>query len=336
MRSFLEVLVLSTVLMGAVSHNVFAAPGTGWVVGKDYLAFWDSEKILIKKDIAPLSHAFDAKSCQLWVSDPTQNALLRFEPDRLSPALRVEAQGRLVSSVSADQFLFLNEANSKLEQRNLDGEVAASHEVAESEHLLNFQGAENRWALFFESKRNRIWMKSFDGDLKVQKEVPVTTASVIWTNPRMLVNSKTNDVWVGFSSSALGFSNSPMVNHYAADGLLKKEFRWGQRGLFFDFCESGEGVLAARDLPTPPYTVPVTSFVESFAAGKGPTPHYQAATNDLVDSLRCQGDTLWMAQRSIFGSQGSYLIHWRKGDKGTGTRLHRLPGSAEKLYLCER
>lgn len=319
----------------SISVSSFAAeiPSIkAWIVGKQYVAFWNGAALELNQEIAPASHSFDASACRLWVSDDKK--LERFDEGKIKPALSRTETGRLLAPRTTKEIFFL--AGNEIQRKNELGETTSNFTLPDPAKLQSLHFGQSKiWALYFDSQQHHIALRHFKDGEAASEPISVATATVIWANPRLLVHPVTDDVWVGYSSSAPGHAYSPFVNQYGANGKLKHEYRWALRGLFFDFCPEGDTVLSAHDLPTMPFTVPVTSYVEKLVPKQKPAPVYEAATNDFVDSLTSRADGLWMIQRSIFGSNGSYLVHAKVGEAGPGTVFQKLPSPAENLYVCE-
>ncbi len=306
----------------------------GWIVGKNYLAQWSEAEMGSVPTQRNVSHAFDPKGCRLWLmsSDGTLSSYLNSD---LSPVKTLKVSAGAIVSYLSDGHFFVLTQNGELQKRTAEGQVATTFSIADADKLLRLESsADAVWGLFLDSTANRIWLRRFDPQLNLKKEIPVASANVIWANPRLHVHSGTDEAWVGYSTSAVGLSTTPMVKRFLPDGSEASVFSWGQRGLFFDQCEEGDHMLAARDLPTPPYTVPVFSFIDELVPGAKPKRQYAAPDNYFIDSLSCRADSFWMVQRSIFGSDGSYLVGFDRR-VAKETKRVKLEGPAEQLYGCE-
>ncbi len=309
----------------------------GWVVGKDYLAFWNgAAEIQVDNTIAPESWGFESASCHLWITEKKSQTLQGYLPGDFSPFAKTPYKGRIVSDVDARQLVTLNEATSQIEKRAAEGNVVGSYAFNEPLQLSRVRSSGGQtWGLFLNADENRIWLRHFDENFQGTKDLAVATPKVIWGNPRFLISPESSNLWVGYSSSGATAPYTPIIKTLNSQGKALHEYSFKEKGLFFDFCLEGDGVLMARDIPTAPYTVPVYSFLEELSGGGAKKAVYSAATNDFIDSLGCTQHTVWMAQRSIFGSEGSYLVSWKKGDPSSGTVTHKLPGSVNQLYLCQ-
>ena len=325
------------VSLALLSSFATAQNQRGWVVGKDYVAFWEgTSEFKVERSIVPESWGFEAARCRLWVTDKNSHQLLSLLPGELTAILKTELQGRILSDSEGGQFFTYNSAVSQIERRGTDGAVLGSFALGDPALLSRVRSlGQVSWGLFLNPDENKIWLRQYDEKFQKTKELPVATAKVIWANPRFLISPESKELWVGYTASGPTAPYTPIIKKMTSEGKAVAEFTFKEKGIFFDFCFEGEKVLVARDIPTAPYTVPVHSFLEELSPGDLKKSVYSAATNYFIDSVGCTEDSVWMAQRSIFSSDGSYLVHWKKGDSSAGTIIQKLPASADQLYLCE-
>ncbi len=302
-----------------------------WLVGSDYLAYTELNfpPLILQKETS--SEGYDPATCKVWVRDAKSGKLSAFAPKQQN---EISApSGEILSDWLGDAFLTLSPDKKSIEIRNTEGKVQKMVEAPWAVHAKRvIAGNNTRWAL--SGDENRLWLTHLDANYQLVKETPLATSRDFWGNSKILFNSKTNKLWVGFAETKPSHAYSPTVLRVDPDGKIEAKFEWNERGLFFDVCLDSESVLISRDMPSLPYTVPVYSTLEAIPeAGKAST-YYQADANLFIDGMICETDRILMVQRSIFGSDGSYLVDWNRKSGSTGKQLFRLPSPIRKLYAC--
>ena len=193
------------------------------------------------------------------------------------------------------------------------------------------------WSLGADTTTHRLWLS------RVNLE-GVETDKVIAPQPynsfgdfRVLLDPSRKLLWLGFTAGRPGLSYAPIVENY--NWGTQKTFGWNPdgKGRLFDAIIDLDGsLLMARDVPSDSgFTVPFYSHLERISIeGVGAT-YYQSDLNYFIESAVPTAQKLFMIQRSIFGSDGSYLVEWDRRPGEIGERLFRLPGSAKKLFVCK-
>jgi len=314
---------------------LLALPLSGaWVSGPEYLAYSDlsaNEPVVIQQKVS--SEAFIEEGCRLWVRDESSGNLSSYSPKR-----RLELPdptGEILSDGLDGEFVTRTLDGTAIERRGNDGKVLETIAAPWAQAVVRIVGGPEgqRWALLNRTKS--LTLLSLDKHFQTLKETPIAQSQDFWGTPKLVVDSTARTLWVGYSATRPGLSYAPHIARVGFDGKIEKVVQWSEKGLFFDACLDEEfSLLASRDKPSSAYTVPVYSYLESISATGEVAVRYEAETNWFIDALVCQPDRLWMVQRSIFGSEGSYLVSWDRIKGSPAKRLHRLPAPARKLYAC--
>jgi len=187
------------------------------------------------------------------------------------------------------------------------------------------------WALHLNKNEDKLWLAELDNDYLQSQTLTVSEKRYLWTTPKMLWDG--NSVWVGYTTATNLTPYSPSISQFNSKGF-KGNFTWKDKGVFFDFCLDYDGsVLLSRDIPSPQFTVPVYPFLERIASDMSTQTYYSGETNWFIDSLVCGRDSIYMIERSIFGSDGSRIV-FKKRD-ATAIELFKLPAQAMELYACQ-
>lgn len=303
-----------------------------WIVGKGYVGHTDLKKPpTYFQDMEIASDGFDASLCRVWVSDETRGHLKQFGAAGLVDAVATSV--RILSSVTNERFV--TTAGSKWELRDRKGQVLSSKEAgwAGSSEQLEL-GWERAWSLNLEG--NHLWLTHLDGAFTETKRTELSKTTEIWGYQKLTYDRAGDALWVGFTHTTATHIYSPTARRLSLEGDQKASFDWKERGLFFSSCLDGNHWLMARDIPSDSgFTVPVYSFLEKLGADGSKSTYYSGNTNDFIDATVCAPDAVYMIQRSIFGSDGSYLVRWDRTAGQLGEQLFRLPGPARALYLCD-
>jgi hypothetical protein len=301
-----------------------------WIVGETYVGAYDKAgRKLFQKNLVPDSWSFDARQCRLWVGN--ENGDIRL----VNPAGEVSAagfEGRMLSDVASSIFFVW--ARGRLHKASAEGVVLESYEQTSNVIAQRLAvDADRVWMLY--ALGNKLWLEERDTKLNTVSSTVISDGVDLWSDAKIFTSDEMPGVWVGFTASITALY-SPAVVHVVSGGAIVGEKKWPQRGVFFDGClEKDRGFIASRSIPSDSgYTVPVRSVLEGVDASGTVSAVYEAETNWLIDSFTCEKNDYWMTQRSIFGSDGSYLVQWN-GDSGKfGRRVERLPGKARKIYRC--
>ncbi|MEZ4751331.1 MAG: hypothetical protein R3B54_12155 [Bdellovibrionota bacterium] len=280
-------------LLGFALVFCLSANGKTTVVGETYLAHTTGDELQVSP-AAIHSWSFERNTCELWTERDGRI---------LDPGGSVLFEGNFVSDVNEHSALVLH--NSFLENRELlTGSLLATTELNESGALQRAVKAEGRYFLLFQGPR-RLWVERRTKDLELEQSIVIAEGRDLWRVPKIV--SAGNSIWVGFSVTSNSHAYSPVVARLDFGAKIQEFFSWPDKGLLFALAPFGKNVLASRDIPTAPFTLPIYTHVEHLAANSPPVRHYSAETNWFVDALAAEAETLWTAERSIHSGTGSRL-----------------------------
>lgn len=305
---------------------------TYWIIGEDYIDTVDgSGSPLHSWFLRPSSYGFDSKNCRVWAEE--SSAINIFGTDGYRKSTTVS--GSIVSDRLSDSIFIRSGEN--LHQFNEDGTLVESKFDPDYSSVQRLVNAEpGFWALHHQPvRKNSLWVSRVSLQLENGKPILLSTGHDRWSTQKIFPDG-TGGAWVGFTTATPTTAYSPAVAKIDSNGnvVLKRVFK--ERGLFFDGCPlpSGEFLLS-RDIPSNSgFTVPVYSFLESIAVAGTSSTLYSAETNYFIDSVLCERDFVTMAERSIFGSDGSFLSRWDFGATQS-YRLVRLRGRVQQIYHCK-
>jgi len=314
---------------------LLALPLSGaWISAPDYAIYTDlksPDPVVLTKKIS--SEGFDSETCSLWTREADTGKL-----SALAPKAKRElpgVSGEILSDWTGTDFLTRSQDGKSVERRDRDGKVletVGASWAGEAVRVVSTPDGK-RWALL--SRAEHLVLLHLDEKYGTRKETPIAKSTDFWGTAKILVDTKGRKLWVGYAATRPGLIYSPHVARLDFEGKVEAVYQWKEKGLFFDACLDEEfSILASRDIPSSPYTLPVYSTLESLASDGEIKTRYEAETNYFIDALACQTDRVLMVQRSIFGSDGSYLVNWSRVPGASTQRLLRLPGPARRLYAC--
>lgn len=317
-------------LWGILTWGLVAHGATVWIEGEGYVGFHDGKSLTTRKVPSDATAGFDAASCRLWVASPSLSW-----HDAAGEHAAPAGTGAILSDV-ADGAFVLRVKDDAIETRDARTGVALSAYAApwarHNERVVLASGG--AWALNFDRGPRRPWLARLDSRFVETVAFDLPGAGLIWTNHRIALDPVTGDLWLGQSIGAAGIGHHPIVERRDRDGKVVDTFAWREKGYFFDFClePRGRHAIVAHDIASgSPYTVPFFSRLERAEAGGKTTRHYESDMNDFLDALGCGEDEVFLAERSIFGSAGTFLVRW---DGKQTTQLAKLPGKVRRLFVC--
>lgn len=324
-----------------VTLVVFALPlfAQEWVVvGEDFLLFQNENKPeVLVNGVRSKSWALDSSSCRLWLTDESGKRLRSFVHGVESESQAFE--GRIVSDVEKHHF-FTKTDLGEIQLRSSSGSILSTIEAKNSQFITKIrEGASGElWTLNqgkIDTQRDSFWLSQINSVTGTNKNIFIESDIDLWGTTDLVLDDKLGHLWVGYSSATPKHTYSPRVKLFSKDGILKSNYKWEERGLFFGGClEKSGGFLMARDIPTMPYTVPVYSFLERLIPNNSPKPVMELNLNLLVDSLFCDSENVFMAVHSILGGQERQILRSSKDLSNPPEVIKVLPGRAQKLWVC--
>lgn len=303
-----------------------------WIVGENYLGVYDlGSGLKLALEVEPVSFGFDREACKVWLTDSGQN--LNVYDSGLGAKVVASSTEQVISSQTDGYFFTVSQGS--VYKRDASGSVMASWPRDWTQSVVQLLFAE-RIALQYLPKEDSLWLNHLDENLEVVHKTEIPSGKTVWQKPRVLSDKTAGDIWVGFSTKTATHVYSPIVELRKTSGEREKLFEWNERGLFLGFCLNGEReLLVARDVPSDSgYTVPLYSYLDRVSPSKPVQRFYGADVNYLIDALTCSDTEVFLAERSIWSSEGSYLVRWDKTPEKAGVRLLKLPGKALELYDC--
>ncbi|MCB9254586.1 MAG: hypothetical protein H6617_07885 [Bdellovibrionaceae bacterium] len=291
-----------------------------WIVGEGYVAHTTENDDLEIQNVVTPSWAIEKDSCKVWLG---KNESV----DASNPDIKtVPFSGKLLSDVENNSVL-VSSATS-LQRRQLPkGEVLFETLLERPSALVRGLYHENfYWLLYQESRR--VWLEQRTQDLELEKSIDLVDGRDVWKAPQIL--SAGGFLWIGFSVTSNSHAYSPVVTRLDFTGKIQEFFTWPDKGLLFALASLEDRVLASRDIPSAPFTLPVYSHLEELSPGVEPSRFYSAEINWFVDAMATDADGLWTAERSIHSGTGSRLI--RQESTNHPKKVWPLPGSV--LALC--
>lgn len=325
------------ILLYAFSPLSLAKGPVVWIVGEGFIGRTDLVSAVVNQTkISPSSWALDRNGCRLWVSDEKTGQLARLSPDG-STLTAPDNVSRILSDPDKNgQFLTRSPGGSRVEQRDASGSLVSQSEhrwVENSEHVVRHQNFS--YSLNASEETRKLLITRLDATLTEVGQSLVSKRLSPWGERRLALDPL-GGLWVGFTAPGLK-SSVAWAERWSFEGRRETQHAWPERGLLFDLCAEPDGsVLVARDIPSDSgFTVPFYSYLERVKRDGSTQTYYQTDVNYFIDSVACHAESVWMVQRSIFGSDGSYLVRWNPKAGGLGDSLFRLHNKVKKLYFCE-
>lgn len=310
----------------------FASPLV-WVVGEDYIARWKENQPLETFPMQNTSWTLNQKTCDLWVTNEKETLRL-ISPKAPAPS-PFPGHGKILSKTFESSFYTKN-AKNVLEERDSQGRVKMFHGAIPPLAHSFARGPATSFLLEYSMEQNLLNLVTYDAKMALEKTTSLAPGATLWSTPKMTFDSSERNVWIGYTAQTAQHMYSPVVELRGKNGQLKQSQSWNARGLLLDQCLEKNGSLTvARDLPSPNFTVPLYSFLENLEENASPVQIYEAEVNLLIDSVACREDGIYMAQRSLFTSEGSHLQRWNRKTGDKGQTLTKLPGQAWKIYVCD-
>lgn len=301
-----------------------------WIAGDDFIGKMEFNAPTFFLPMHPKSVSLDRTSCDLYVGDEHET-LFRFAARGSKPE-PLQSKGFLLEEEFQTTYYARNTKN-QLEERNKEGSVLQTLLAIPKTSRSFKRGLQKNYILDY--RDNQLDLLVLSKNSGSSTTVSLSHGSELWSEPKLTLDTK-GTPWVGYTSRTVSHMYAPVLKHFDAAGKTLQTTEWPDRGIFFDLCAEENGsVTISRDIPTSNFTVPVYSFLENIVPGSKPIQQYEAETNFFIDSMVCTPNTVWMIQRSIFGSEGSHVQEWERGNKDTGKTLFKLPGRAWKIQVCD-
>ncbi len=325
-------------VIGFFSWTAFAEPSL-WIVGQNYVLRSDASGNPASVSTAPVeSWGFDSAGCRMWIQEEG-GGLRRFDKAG-SVTQSTEKVARILSGTGEGSFLSRSwESAERLEIRDADGKrlrVFDADWVAQSEQV----GWEDRslgvWSLNVDERARKMSIIRLDSDFASAEMRTVAQPFNTFGYRRLLLDPARKFLWIAYTAAPINFPYAPAVQRHTIAVGPPSLWRSDEKGLSFDGILDADGsLLLARDIPSDSgFTVPFYSYIQRHSPEGVVSTLYQSDINFFIDSLTVDATSIYMVQRSIFGSDGSFIVRWDREPGQIGKSLFRLPGPARKIFAC--
>lgn len=318
-------------LLSFSSLLTFGSTQAVWIMSEKAISFYSPDKgIQVLEGISAKKSLVDPETCNLWVQ--SQNRLLQ-----ISPNLEIQKEISTPDSLLGAEVLdgiFFSTSHESWTLRDKAGEsVRIFPSLISSPETLQGNLKSGFWSLQFLREKNVLEIIHFDSEGQMLWKRPVSTKVELWSDPKLNLLTKQDQLWISYTASSNSHAYSPVVELWTPRGDKLKTFSYSDRGLLLDACTTDdEAFLISRDIPSSPYTIPLFSFLELLTPDTKPKTLYQASDNYLINSLQCRSNVIWALQKSVLGGQNTLLVELSA--KMEEKRVLPLKEPAWKIHAC--